>query len=693
MPSLKLYSVFHCNLAFSSIPEADYPAVIERCYRPILGLCEAGYPLGIEMTAWTLKAANAIDPGFVERLKRLWDEGGCEFIGSGYSQAIFPLIPAEVNRWNLEAGNRWYERMLGRRPRIALVNEQTYSRGLPDIYREAGYETIIMDWDNSFQHNRYPKEYKYYPQTAAGIKGGINVLWSHSIAFQKFQRCIHGEIAMEEYLAYIASHAGGGAQRAFGLYTNDAEVFDYRPGQDTAPSSEYAFMAGLLGKIASNADIEIAPLSAVIEGFRGHSSAFNRISLESVETPVVCKKQEKYNPARWAVAGRDSVHLNSECYRAYDNIRRLEEGGRVDDETLRVFKETLCDLWGSDFRTNTIDEKFLYFQNRMGWLTIETERLLEKLPLNKCHKNNRLEINVDKGCELFKSSAAALSAHPAGRAARESAGAADISSAVIKRGVHTLSVSTGQVDIEFLTNKGCAIRSAAFPAVSPRPLIGTLAHGYYDDISLGADFFTGHLIHMARDGRKTTDMRDVEPSVAETSESVIVAARIPLEIGTLWKSYEVMKATPEIRVSYRLKVNGLLASSLRLGIFTVMPEGFDINSLWLETVNGGLGAERFYLKGHEISHDEPVSQSVSASSCLGATEGWVRIGDASRAIEFSSDKSRLFSVPMVRYRGVGSGETFFLRLYHSLGEVDDTAWWVWRGYNDIAFTIKALKMK
>ncbi|MEK7772723.1 MAG: hypothetical protein AAB307_00125 [Deltaproteobacteria bacterium] len=696
MPPLKLYSVFHCNLAFSSIPEADYPAVIERCYRPILKLCEAGYPLGIEMSAWTLKAVNAIDPAFVEDLKRLWDGGGCEFIGSGYSQAIFPLIPAEVNRWNLEAGNGYYERLLGRRPTTALVNEQTYSRGMPDIYREAGYETIIMDWDNSFQHNRYPREYKYNPQRAVGIKGEINVLWSHSIAFQKFQRCIHGEITIEEYLNYLSSHLDVGGQRAFGLYTNDAEVFDYRPGRDIRPENEYSFMARLLERVVSGPNMEIVPPSAVIDGFKGRPSAFNRISLESVETPVVCKKQEKYNPARWAVAGRDSVHLNSECYGAYENIRRLIDEGRADAETLRVFKETLCDLWGSDFRTNTIDEKFLYFQNRMGWLTMETERMLGRALSDKYLKNNKSEDNFNISSELLKSPVGCASSYPALKgeaAARGQAGQAHAPLAVIKRGEHTLSVSTGQVDIEFLTNKGCAIKSVIFPDVSSRPLIGTLAHGYYDDISLGADFFSGHLIHVARDGRKTADLKNVEPAVEETEGSVKVSVRIPLEIGALWKTYEVLKAGPELKVSYRLKVDGLSASSLRLGIFTLMPEGFDMESLWLETVNGGFDAERFHLRGHDVSHDEPVSQSVSASSCLGATEGWVRIGDGEKAIEFSSDKSRLFSVPMARFKAVGPEGTFFMRLYHSVGEVDDTAWWVWRGYNEITFSIKASKLR
>ena len=381
---LKLYTIFHCNLAFSMIPREHFPTVVKRCYAPLLDLAEKGFPIAIEMTAWTLKEVNAIDPSFIERLRSLWHSGKCEFIGSAYSQAIFPLIPTEVNRWNLEIGNRYYQDLLGRRPRTALVNEQTFSRGLVDLYREAGYNAIIMDWNNSTQHNRYPKEYLYHPQRAAGLKSDVDVLWSHSIAFQKFQRCVHGEITEDEYIDFLFSHAVEGEDRVFPLYTNDAEVFSYRPGHDATIEDEYKNLERLLKRIATDKRAEFITPSRALSEPRDRSLS-NIIKLESVETPVVCKKQDKYNPLRWAAAGRDSVHINTECYKVFESIRALQEQGALEKETLESCKEVLCELWGSDFRTNTIDEKFAWFQNRLGWLKIETERLLgnhtERTPL------------------------------------------------------------------------------------------------------------------------------------------------------------------------------------------------------------------------------------------------------------------------------------------------------------------------
>jgi len=372
---LSLYTLFHCNLAFSSIPREHFPAIIERCYAPILALAEKGFPVALEMTGWTLKEVNRIDPAFLERLRSLLHDGKCEFIGSGFSQAILPLIPAEVNRWNLELGNKYYHDLLGRRPRIALVNEQTFSRGIVDLYRDAGYEALIMDWNNSFQHNRYPKEYKYYPQRAAGLSSDIDVIWSHSIAFQKFQRCVHGEISEAEYLDYLFSHASTG-ERGFLVYSNDAEVFSYRPGGEPTKEDEYLRISALLEKIAADPRASLVTPGGLLKSLKGNPDSGNIIQLESAETPIVCKKQEKYNPLRWAATGRDSVHLNTECHKVYENLKALIRQGALEKEAIDDFKEVLCDLWGSDFRTNTIDEKYAYFQNRLGWLKMETERLL-----------------------------------------------------------------------------------------------------------------------------------------------------------------------------------------------------------------------------------------------------------------------------------------------------------------------------
>lgn len=671
---LRLYTLFHCNLAFSSIPREHFPAVVKRCYEPLLSLAEKGFPIAIEMTAWTLKEVNSIDPLFLERLRSLWDNGKCEFIGSGFSQAIFPLIPADVNRWNLEIGNRYYQDLLGRRPRVALVNEQTFSRGIVDLYKEAGYETVIMDWNNSFQHNRYPKEYKYFPQRAAGISTEIDVIWSHSIAFQKFQRCVHGEITEAEYLDFLFSHSTE-EERGFVIYSNDAEVFSYRPGGEATETDEYLRVESLLQKIANDKRARLTTPSGMLKGLRGLPGAGNLIRIESAETPVVCKKQDKYNPLRWAAAGRDSIHINTECHRVYGNLKALIRQGALEPETIEDFKEVLCDLWGSDFRTNTIDEKFAYFQNRLGWIKTETERLLGR------HQHRTPMLAWVYGNAV----SAPLNIGPEEEAEISGKGAA----ASITSSENVLRIDTPSVTAEFIANKGYAIRSLVFPQVSKEPLIGTLPHGFYEDISLGADYFSGHLIHTSREGRQATDLRQSIVEIDEDRERVAVSVKIPIDIGMLWKRYSISKSAPEVSVTYRLKVTGLQASSIRAGIFTFIPTGFDKDSLWFETANGGAGIERFSLKGHSLCHEEPVSQSVSATSCLGATEGWVRIGDSSKSVEISTDKSRLYSVPMLRYRELDSEGSFFLRVYHSLGEFDDTAWWVWRGYNEAEYTIRA----
>jgi hypothetical protein len=46
---------------------------------------------------------------------------------------------------NLRLGMEAYERLLGLRPEVALINEQAYSAGLVSLYREAGYRAVAPD--------------------------------------------------------------------------------------------------------------------------------------------------------------------------------------------------------------------------------------------------------------------------------------------------------------------------------------------------------------------------------------------------------------------------------------------------------------------------------------------------------------------------------------------------------------------
>ena len=206
---LKLFSIFHLNIAYSSIEDAQRPEVVRRCYWPLQRLAErTGVPIAIEATGFTLETIAAIDPLWIDALRVLVASGQCEFVGSGYAQVIGPLVPAVVNAANLRIGHQVYERLLGFRPRLAFVNEQAYAAGLVQHYLDAGYHALVMEWDNPARaHPDWDPEWRYLPQIASGQHGEtIPLIWNKAIAFQQFQRYAHDESSLDEYLAYLAGH-------------------------------------------------------------------------------------------------------------------------------------------------------------------------------------------------------------------------------------------------------------------------------------------------------------------------------------------------------------------------------------------------------------------------------------------------------------------------------------------------------
>ena len=111
------YTIFHLNLAYSSIAEEQRRSVIDNCYMPLLELIEQrDFKIGIELTGWTLLQIKALAPEWVTRFKVAIAAGRTELIGSGYCQIIGPLIPFEVNQWNQRIGLDIYDELLGIKP-------------------------------------------------------------------------------------------------------------------------------------------------------------------------------------------------------------------------------------------------------------------------------------------------------------------------------------------------------------------------------------------------------------------------------------------------------------------------------------------------------------------------------------------------------------------------------------------------
>ena len=123
---------------------------------------------------------------------------------------IGPLVPERVTRENLRLGLEAYEIFLGARPRLALVNEQAYSGGLVGLYLDAGYDALIMDYDNpAAAHPEWPQETAFRPARALSAdRRSIALLWSNTAAFQQLQRFAHGDIALDTYLHFVAGRRG-----------------------------------------------------------------------------------------------------------------------------------------------------------------------------------------------------------------------------------------------------------------------------------------------------------------------------------------------------------------------------------------------------------------------------------------------------------------------------------------------------
>lgn len=636
--TLKLYTAFHLNLAYSSIEEERRAEVLERCYWPLLNLARRlDLPLGIEATGYTLEAAAEIDPAWTAEIRRLVTEGACEFIGSGYSQLIGPLVPAGVNAANLRLGNDAYERLLGFRPAVAVVNEQAYSAGLIGHYTAAGYRAIVMEWDNpASAHPEWQPEWRYLPQIAAGQQGEeIPLLWNNSVAFQKFQRYAHGEIELGEYLDYLGSQSASTA-RAFPLYGNDVEIFDFRPGRYKTEAAlpkpiEWERIGRLFETIKADDRFEFVPPSEVLE-LLGEPGAGNRLSLESAAQPVPVKKQAKYNLTRWAVTARDDLGANTECWCAYERLA-------ADPASSDANWQELCYLWGSDFRTHITDKRWTAYRERLAAF----------------------------GRRLGTAEAAP---RPGPAALPHSTHAAHATPADSTTDGRFLTVRSDTVTLILNLRRGLAIESLTFPGVSERPLIGTISHGYYDDISLGADFYSGHLVLEPPGAPKVTDLERVEPETRRTPDGIEIAAVIATPLGPVRKKLRLIDGEAAVELTYEFDWNGLPAASFRLGHVTLLPDSFDRGTLYYSCHNGGAASERFALAGSTIDHGRPVSSLVSASGGLGITDGVVEIGDANHAVRIEVDKSASAVIGLLTYREVR--DTFFCRLAFSAFELDET---------------------
>lgn len=628
---LQLFAFVHLNLAFSSIEEDQRAIVIKRCYWPLLKLARRfNLPLGIEASGYTLETIGELDPSCLEEIRQLVVDGPCEFIGSGYAQVIGPLLPAEVNLANLRCGADVYQRLLGIRPRVALINEQAYASGLLPLYSSEGYEAVIMEWNNPFRsHPEWNGEWRYYPQRASSPTGQqVPLIWNESVAFQKFQRYAHGDIELGEYLTYVRGHEAE-EDRAFPVYGNDVEIFDFRPGRfmTEAPvhgAGEWARINDLFMALSAEPGMRFVSPTEVLK-LMSHHHGGHDLRLESAAHPVPVKKQEKYNLLRWAVTGRDDIDVNTRCWRLYETLRR--DPASTDDD----WRE-LCYLWSSDFRTHITERRWKMFRDRLA-------------------------------CRVPAVSVPVSVKAPSGTSSPDPR--------VVEDG-HRLRISAPGVDVILNRKRGLAIDSLRFPDVASEALCGTVPHGTFDHIRFSPDWYTGNLVFEAPAQHKVTDLEPIIDPTWTIGEdgAVTVNGIVKTSLGPIRKQLIIGAEPGAVEVSFELDWPTKSVGSLRLGFVTLLPGAFDGASLYYRTHNGGQDAETFLLAGAVVEHGAPVSALVSATDALGVTTGVLEIGDCDKALTIEVDKTESALVGMITHHPLG--RQFFCQALFSAEEIDDT---------------------
>lgn len=653
---LHLYNFFHLNLAYSAIEEEDRARVIERCYWPLLRLArDRSLPFGIELSGFTLETISSIDPGWVAELASLVNNGPCELIGCGYAQVIGPLVPSEVTAANLHLGHQVYESLLGVRPKLALLNEQAYSAGMVPLYKEAGYEAIIMEWNNPVRgHKDWNPEWRYLPQQAKGPTGEcLSLIWNKSIAFQKFQRYVHGELELDELLDYVRGHCAEHT-RALPLYGNDVEIFDFRPGRymTEAPlhdHGEWVRIDELYAALQREPGVRFIRPSEVLE-LSDQPGANQVLSLETAAQPTPVKKQDKYNLVRWAVSGRDDLKINTRCYRLYE---AMLASSTVTDSDWRE----LCYLWSSDFRTHITEKRWSHYLARLDQFS---EQWLAESTGGKDKRRPSL-VGVEQT-----------------RAVQ------------VQRNGRFIDIRGDRLQVRLNCLRGLALDGFIDQTVSPEPLCGTLSHGYYDDIRWGADYYSGHLVLETPGHPKIADLNPVEPEVVWLEGGVKITGVIPTPLGPLQKIWWIDERGGRLVLSFQINWSEPVLGCLRLGHLTLMPGAFGRDSLFYRTHNGGASMETFSLSGQEVDHGRPVSFLVSSSHAIGMTGGIFEIGDASHVLRITHNQSQAALVGMLSHHAINGSH--FTRLAYSARELDDTSRPVAVGPMELDFELSAVRL-
>lgn len=141
----------HANIQYSQLDPARRRWVCEHSYRPLFELVrDGGYRIAFEASGRTLEVMAQEAPEVLALLRELVQSGRIEPVGSPFIHVMLANIPPEIGLDTLRHGLDAWEKYTGVRPAAGWNPECGWASFLPELYREAGFQSLVMDADSFF---------------------------------------------------------------------------------------------------------------------------------------------------------------------------------------------------------------------------------------------------------------------------------------------------------------------------------------------------------------------------------------------------------------------------------------------------------------------------------------------------------------------------------------------------------------
>lgn len=139
----------HANIQYSQLAPQKRHWVMKNCYEKLFDIIDSGdYKIAFEASGITIDEMAKQAPEVLAKLKKLISNGKIEPVASPYIHFMLANIPYEVCVNSLIHSRDVWEKHTGFRPKVGWNPECGWAGYIPDAYKEAGFESLVMDADS-----------------------------------------------------------------------------------------------------------------------------------------------------------------------------------------------------------------------------------------------------------------------------------------------------------------------------------------------------------------------------------------------------------------------------------------------------------------------------------------------------------------------------------------------------------------